>query len=171
VLKISLEPVSLEEQLDRVIDLIHTIPHLALEARGYIYLTEDANTLILKAPSVLPESQHLVCERISFDHCLCGKAAASCELVFTDCVDGRHEVRYQDNFPHGHYCVLIVSGGKAWRCKPFCSVSYKHTSGKRPFLPRSRYPAGVIERGWANGKEASAAELTEAESSQPGRIT
>ena len=53
VLKISLEPVTLEEQLDRVLDLIHTIPHLAMESHGYIYLTEDgSNTLVLKAPGV-----------------------------------------------------------------------------------------------------------------------
>jgi len=175
VLKISLEPVTLEEQLDRVLDLIHTIPHLALESRGYIYLTEDANTLVLKAPSVLPESQHLVCERVSFDHCLCGKAAASCEIVFTDCLDERHEVRYQDNFPHGHYCVPIVSGGKALGViNLFVQAGHKNTVEEAAFLTAiADTLAGVIERGRANEeRQRLTSELAEAEKlSALGRIT
>jgi PAS domain S-box-containing protein len=175
VLKISLESVSLEEQLDRVLDLIHTIPHLALESRGYIYLTEDPDTLVLKAPRVLPDSQHPVCEKISFGHCLCGKAAASCELVFADCADEHHEVRYQDNFPHGHYCVPIVSGGKALGViNLFVQEGHKNTAEEEAFLTAiADTLAGVIERGRANEERKRLTdELAEAEKlSALGRIT
>jgi PAS domain S-box-containing protein len=176
VLKISLEPVALEEQLDRVLDLIHTIPHLALESRGYVYLTEDgSNTLVLKAPRMLPESQHPVCERISFGNCLCGKAAASCELVFVDCLDERHEVRYQDDFPHGHYCVPIVSGGKALGViNLFVQAGHKNTAEEEAFLTAiADTLAGVIERGRANEeRQRLTAELAEVEKlSALGRIT
>jgi len=41
VLKVSLQPVSLEEQLDRILELILSIPGLALKPKGYIYLVED----------------------------------------------------------------------------------------------------------------------------------
>ena len=149
VLKISLEPVTLEEQLDQVLDLIHTIPHLSLESRGYVYLTEDSsNTLVLKAPSVLPESQRPICQKISFGHCLCGKAASSCEIVFAGCLDGRHEVRYQDDFPHGHYCVPIVSGGKALGIiNLFVQEGHKNTAEEESFLRViADTLAGVIER-------------------------
>jgi len=176
VLKISLEPVTLEEQLDRVLDLIHTIPHLALESRGYVYLTEDgSNTLVRKAPRMLPESPRPVCERISFGHCLCGKAAASCELVFVDCLDERHEVRYQDDFPHGHYCVPIVSGGKALGViNLFVQAGHKNTAEEEAFLTAiADTLAGVIERGRANEeRQRLTAELAEAEKlSALGRIT
>ena len=175
VLKIALEAVSLEEQLDRVLDLIHTIPRLSLESRGYIYLTEDPDTLVLKAPSSLPESQHLVCERVSFGNCLCGKAAASCELVFADCIDERHEVSYQDDLPHGHYCVPIVSGGKALGViNLFVKAGHKNTNEEEAFLTAiADTLAGVIERGRANEeRQRLTAELAEAEKlSALGRIT
>jgi PAS domain S-box-containing protein len=176
VLKIALEPISLEEQLDRVLDLIHTIPHLALESRGYIYLTEDSSdTLVLRAPRALPESPRPVCERISFGHCLCGKAAASCEIEFVDCLDDRHEVRYQDDFPHGHYCVPIVSGGKALGViNLFVQAGHKNTAEEEAFLTAiADTLAGVIERGRTNEeRQRLTAELAEAEKlSALGRIT
>jgi PAS domain S-box-containing protein len=176
VLKIALEPISLEEQLDRVLDLIHTIPHLALESRGYIYLTEDSSdTLVLRAPRALPESPRPVCERISFGHCLCGKAAASCEIEFADCLDDRHEVRYQDDFPHGHYCVPIVSGWKALGViNLFVQAGHKNTAEEEAFLTAiADTLAGVIERGRTNEeRQRLTAELAEAEKlSALGRIT
>ena len=176
VLKISLEPVTLEEQLDRVLDLIHTIPHLTMESHGYIYLTEDgSDTLILKAPAVLPESQRPVCERISFGHCHCGKAAASCDIVFAGCLDERHEVRYRDDFPHGHYCVPIVSGGKTLGViNLLVQAGHKETIEEEAFLTAiADTLAGVIERGRANDeRQRLTAELAEAEKlSALGRIT
>jgi len=176
VLKISLEPITLEEQLDRVLDLIHTIPHLAMESHGYIYLTEEgSDTLALKSPRVVPESQRPVCERISFGHCLCGKAAASCEIVFTDCLDERHEVSNKDDFPHGHYCVPIVSGGKALGLiNLFVQAGHKNTKEEEAFLTAiADTLAGVIERGRTNAeKQRLMAELAEAEKlSALGRIT
>ena len=175
VLKISLGPVSLEEQLDQVLDLIHTIPSLTLESRGYIYLTEGGDTLVLKAPRVLPESQTPVCERISFGHCLCGKAAASCEIVFADCIDDRHEVSYRDDSPHGHYCVPIVSGGKALGIiNLFVQAGHKNTAEEESFLTAiADTLAGVIERGRANAeKQRLTAELAEAgKLAALGRIT
>jgi len=50
VLKISLEAIPLEEQMEQVLDLIVTIPGLALESKGTIYLLEDEpDVLVLKA--------------------------------------------------------------------------------------------------------------------------
>jgi len=50
VLKISLEAIPLEEQMEQVLDLIVTIPDLALESKGAIYLVEDEpDVLVLKA--------------------------------------------------------------------------------------------------------------------------
>ncbi len=176
VLKISLEPVSLEEQLDGVLDLINTIPHLALESRGYVYLAEEgSDTLVLRAPRTLPESQPPVCERIAFGHCLCGEAAASCEIVFADCLDDRHEIRFHEDLPHGHYCVPIASGGKALGIiNLFVRTGHKNTAEEEAFLTAiADTLAGVIERGRANEeKQRLTAELAETEKlSALGRIT
>ena len=48
ILKLSLEPISLKEQLERALDLILSIPWLSLESKGCIFLVdEDRRSLIL----------------------------------------------------------------------------------------------------------------------------
>ena len=113
VLKVSLQPVSLEEQMDRILELILSIPGLALKPKGYIYLVEDEpEMLVLKAPSTIPDQEQAPCRKVPFGKCLCGQAAASCTTIFTGCVDESHEIRDLSKLPHGHYCVPIVSGEK-----------------------------------------------------------
>ena len=111
VLKISLEPISIEEQMNRVLDLILTIPGLSPQARGGIYTVEnEPEVLVLKAWRTLPD-QPPPCEKISFGQCLCGKAASTCTLVFTECLDEQHEITPLGDFPHGHYCLPIATAG------------------------------------------------------------
>jgi len=113
VLKVSLQPVPLEEQMDRVLDLILSIPGLAMKPKGYIYLVEDdPGVLVLKAPSTIPDPASAPCRNVQFGKCICGQAASSCTTIFTDCVDESHEIRDPNEIPHGHYCVPIVSGEK-----------------------------------------------------------
>lgn len=113
VLKVSLQPIPLEEQMDRILDLILSIPGLALRPKGYIYLVEDEpDVLVLKAPITIPDAEPAPCRKVPFGKCLCGQAAASCTTIFTDCVDESHEIRDLSKLPHGHYCVPIVSGEK-----------------------------------------------------------
>ncbi|HXX53568.1 MAG TPA: PAS domain S-box protein [Thermodesulfovibrionales bacterium] len=148
VLKISLEAISLEEQMEKVLDIIVSIPGLALESKGAIYLVEDEpEVLVLKAPrrgfdGVLP------CEKIAFGKCLCGNAAMRCETVFSDCIGDSHEVRFSDDLPHGHYCVPIVRGGRAMGLiNILVREGHKRSVGEEEFLTSiSRTLAGVIER-------------------------
>jgi len=113
VLKVSLQPIPLEGQMDRVLDLILSIPGLAMTPKGYIYLVEDdPEVLVLKAPSTIPDSASAPCRKVQFGKCLCGQAASSCTTIFTDCIDENHEIRDSNEIPHGHYCVPIVSGEK-----------------------------------------------------------
>lgn len=111
VLKISLEPISLEEQMNRVLDLILTIPGFSSQAQGCIYTVEnEPEVLVLKASRTTPDLPP-PCERISFGQCLCGTAASTCTLAFTECLDERHEIQRPAEVPHGHYCLPIASAG------------------------------------------------------------
>ena len=95
--------------------------------------------------------------------------------MFADCLDERHEVSYQDDFPHGHYCVPIVSGGKALGViNLFVQAGHKNTKEEEAFLTAiADTLAGVIERSRANAeRQRLMAELAEAEKlSALGRIT
>ncbi len=50
LLKIALEPISLEEQLEKALDVILSVPWLSLQSKGSIFLMDDeANELVLTA--------------------------------------------------------------------------------------------------------------------------
>jgi PAS domain S-box-containing protein len=113
ILQISLEPVSLEKQLERILDTILTIPWLTQLSMGSIYLVEDKpRILVMKAQHGLPEAIQKACAKVPFGNCLCGLGASTRKIIFAECVDERHDTKYEDGFSHGHYCVPIVSGEK-----------------------------------------------------------
>ena len=113
LLQLSLEALSLEEMLRRIIDHIVSIPWLAVESKGAIFLVEEEpEVLVLKAQRGLPQSLQAVCARVPFGRCLCGRAAKSREIQFADRVDERHDNQYEGISAHGHYCVPIVASDK-----------------------------------------------------------
>ncbi len=149
ILKSSLEPTSLAAQLQGILDRILSIPWLALQARGSIYVVEeDPECLVLRAQRGMPEAQRKICGRIPFERCLCGKAAAGGETVHAAQVDARHEIRYVGMSPHGHYCVPIIFCD---RTLGLINVHLKAGHGRRPeeeeFLTAAANTlAGIIER-------------------------
>jgi PAS domain S-box-containing protein len=108
ILRLSLETIPLKDLLDRTLDLILSIPWLAIESKGSIFTVEgEPDVLVMKSQRGLPRANQERCARIPFDRCLCGKAASTKEIVFADQVDKRHEISYEGMSPHGHYCVPI----------------------------------------------------------------
>jgi PAS domain S-box-containing protein len=111
VLKVSLEPITLDEQLQRILEQIVTIPQLVLEGKGAIYVIDPKDqSLIMKAQQGFPEEHVLPCQRVEFGECLCGKAAEDCKIIYAEYADERHNIVYNGLFPHGHYCVPILEG-------------------------------------------------------------
>ncbi len=114
LLRLSLEDVPLEELLRRTLDLLLSVPWLAIESKGSIFLVEDEpEILAMKVQKELEEVLQEACARISFGRCLCGQAALTQEIQFVDRLDDRHEIRFEGMTPHGHYCVPILSAGRA----------------------------------------------------------
>ncbi|MBI4843706.1 MAG: GAF domain-containing protein, partial [Nitrospirae bacterium] len=113
ILHISLEDAPLNELLEKAIDVILSAPFLTLEPKGGIFVVEDEpEMLVLKANRNLPVPLQGICARVPFGKCLCGRAAASRKVEFADCLDERHENRYEGLTPHGHYNIPILSKGR-----------------------------------------------------------
>lgn len=111
LLRLSLEDILLPELLQRTLDLLTGIPWIALQSRGGIFLVEDQpEVLVMKAQKGLAGPIQQACAQVPFGLCLCGHAAATGQVQFASCVDERHEVRYDEMAPHGHYCVPIRFG-------------------------------------------------------------
>ncbi len=149
ILKSSLQPTSLNAQLQDILNQIVSIPWLALQARGSIYVVEDdPECLVLRAQCGLSEAQQKICGRIPFEKCLCGKAAAGGQPLHAAQVDADHEIRYVGMVPHGHYCVPIIYRD---RTLGLINVHLKEGHGRRPeeeeFLTAvANTLAGIIER-------------------------
>jgi PAS domain S-box-containing protein len=114
LLRLSLEELSMQETLERALEQIIGIPWLPTEPKGGIFLTseDEPKVLLLRASHNMAIPLLKSCARVPFGTCLCGRAAQSREILFTDCVDQQHEIRYEGMQPHGHYNVPIVHRDK-----------------------------------------------------------
>lgn len=113
ILRLSLEPTSLEQLLGKTLDLLFSISWIALKSKGAVFLVEnEPGILVMKAQRGLGPELAACCRKVPFGECLCGRAAASRQMVFADHVDSRHERHYPGMSPHGHYCVPMISDGE-----------------------------------------------------------
>ncbi|MFA5795443.1 MAG: PAS domain S-box protein [Candidatus Brocadiia bacterium] len=109
LLEMSLKDIALDELLKNTLNMILAIPWLSLKSRGCIFLVEsEPDVLVMKAQQSISDALLKTCVRVPFGKCICGKAALTREVKFTDRVDQLHEIRYNDIIPHGHYCVPII---------------------------------------------------------------
>ncbi len=110
ILRVSLEDLPLQQQFERVLDIILALSWLPVEPKGGIFQVEEqAETLLLKAQRGLATPIQTACARVPFGYCLCGRAAASQQIQYASCLDPRHDILYPGIAPHGHYNVPILS--------------------------------------------------------------
>ena len=113
VLRISLEAVSLEEMLEKILDIVLGLSWLAGESRGAIFIVGDTDSgLVMKAQRNMPDVLMTRCKKVALCQCLCGQAAAERRVIFSDHVDERHETQYEGMEPHGHMVIPILVGGR-----------------------------------------------------------
>ena len=111
ILRLSLEAIPLQEQFERVIDILLSLSWLQIETKGGIFqVNEKRDTLVLKVQRGLHPALLTACAKVPFGHCLCGRAAQSREIQHASCLDERHDVTYDGIMPHGHYNIPILSG-------------------------------------------------------------
>ena len=113
MLNISLMPISLNKQMEKILLLVLNIPWLALDEQGCIFLTDETGKgLRIVAHSNLGKSLLDLCTHIQFGQCLCGRAAAQQKLIFKQCIDHEHDIVPEGMTPHGHYNMPIISNKK-----------------------------------------------------------
>lgn len=113
ILSLVLEDVSLDLVLQRSLELIVSIPWLAFESKGAIFIAEEGrDVLVLKVHKELSPAILKGCAKVQYGVCMCGRAAAEQRVQFADSVDERHDIRYEGMLPHGHYSVPILFGDR-----------------------------------------------------------
>ncbi|MBF0614532.1 MAG: PAS domain-containing protein [Magnetococcales bacterium] len=106
---ISYRPVPLKTQLHQALELILSVPWLAIQAKGAIFLAQSQR-LRMVAQQGLDANLQARCQEVAFGHCLCGRAARSRTLLHADGIDARHDITFPEMTPHGHYVVPIHTG-------------------------------------------------------------
>ena len=108
MLHISLEPITLEDQLHRVLKLLVSIPWLSVQGKGAIFLyNEQEQQLEMTAQYGLSEVLLTKCACFPIGSCLCGTAAKTGMTVFKGHLDEEHTIRFEGMPDHGHYCLPI----------------------------------------------------------------
>lgn len=109
-LQLAVARLSLQEQLEKALDLLFTLPWLGVQARGAVFLVDDDGaTLTMQAHRGMSANQLQVCSHVPFNSCLCGQVAASGEPIQVTRVDSRHTLRFAGMKPHGHVILPIKS--------------------------------------------------------------
>ena len=77
MLQRALEEISLEEYLQRSLDIILSLPNINLRGAGSIFLVDDEiqENLVMKASRGFSEQHQKACQSVPFGACVCGKAA------------------------------------------------------------------------------------------------
>lgn len=112
LLELSHTPISLNELLNIAIELIVSLPFIQLLPKGVIFLSDKNNNLNLIAHHKLPKELQITCAFVEKGKCMCGKAAETKEMVFSNCLDNNHQITYKGITPHGHYAVPIKEHNK-----------------------------------------------------------
>ena len=96
--------------------LVRSVPWLSPFTQGGIFVAQPSEAgdreLCLTANFNMAPELATLCRAVPFGACLCGRAAADGEIQFAECVDRRHEIRFDGMPPHGHYSVPIMVGGQ-----------------------------------------------------------
>jgi PAS domain S-box-containing protein len=149
VLRVSLEPVPLDDQLRRILDVILDLPWLALERKGCVFLADqELNRLVMRAHVGMPAGVLSACGQVAFGTCLCGNAFLENRVVFSCGLDACHSTRYEGIQPHGHYCVPINSGrDRLGLLNLYVREGHRRSPTEERFLRAvADVLAGVIER-------------------------
>ena len=110
LLETSLEPLSLRQQLDVALQIILSVSWLSIKYKGSIFLADETSqTLTLVAQVGLADALLIQCAKLPFGYCLCGRAAQTQALQFSNTLNHDHDVTYAGISEQGHYCMPILS--------------------------------------------------------------
>ncbi|MBF0311747.1 MAG: diguanylate cyclase, partial [Magnetococcales bacterium] len=149
LLEIGLEPLPLRRKLEVALEIILTVPWLAVQYKGSIFLAQEDNTMMMVVQKGLHPHLLKACHRIGPGFCLCGKAFETREIIFKNGLDEQHDVTFDGISEHGHYCVPILLREQLLGVlNLYVDFGHPHDPEEEAFLSTIAVTlAGVIDRG------------------------
>ncbi|MBC8282760.1 MAG: GAF domain-containing sensor histidine kinase [Nitrospinae bacterium] len=113
VAQILQNPGDLIEILQDTMKALTEFEGLKVENKAGVFLADNTEKVLRLLTTYGDFSQEFIDKEkiVPFGDCLCGRAAASGELLMSEScfTDSRHERKYSDMRPHGHYIVPLKS--------------------------------------------------------------
>lgn len=107
IMWLSLSDESLAEILNQTLRIISLVPWLQILPMGAIFIKEKNNdVLVLTASRELDFRALSTCARVTFDQCLCGKAAKSKKIQFASGPDDLQISCFDGVKSFGHHCSM-----------------------------------------------------------------
>jgi len=107
---------TLDERLEKTLNVIFSIEGLNVQTKGGIFRYDNESQCLKLCHYQGEFSEQFLAdeETVNLGDCLCGRAAESGEILISDnCeTDHRHEHRWDDMKPHGHYIVPLIESQK-----------------------------------------------------------
>ncbi|MEW6426473.1 MAG: EAL domain-containing protein [Thermodesulfobacteriota bacterium] len=112
LLLLGMAPLSLQEILERGLELIYSLSWLPIQAKGCVFLWRQGpapagGELVMCAQRNLEDSLLESCATVPQGRCLCGRAAKERLLVFAERMNAAHVCAAGTVRDHGHYIVPI----------------------------------------------------------------
>jgi len=108
VLELALLNADLPDLIDRFVGLLAENSWLGIQPNiAFFLLDRKSHCLALTAHRGIDSQVITSCSLLPIGTCLCGRAAQSGKVIFADCHDPRHEMRYAGMALHGHYCLPV----------------------------------------------------------------
>lgn len=115
LLELCMQAVSKDELLCEVLNALLSMEFMRLKNKGAIFLADESKRMLTMKTSRNFEMQlHATCDTVPFGHCLCGRAAENSQIIFSSCIDSRHDTLHDEMEPHGHYVIPIKDHHKLY---------------------------------------------------------
>ncbi len=167
LLRISLTPLPLEDQLEQTLGVIFSLPWLNEDSNGCVYLADaDSSMLFMKAQYRLPKRLANTCAVVPFNECHCGKAASTRQVIFSEYADKCDFDGRDGSHKHAHYNIPILFGDKVIGViNLYLGEGYSRNREEEDFfIAIANTLAGIIERKRAEGELEKAREAAESAS-------
>lgn len=154
ILEIGIEPLSLNRKLEVALEIVLTVPWLAMQYKGSVFLATEDGYLEMVAQKNLHNHLLQACQRIPYGFCLCGKAAEKRQILFSSALDARHDITYEGIREHGHYCIPILLQEKLLGVlNLYVEYDHPYDPEEEAFLSTiANTLAGVIDRALADDR-------------------
>ncbi|MGN7613511.1 diguanylate cyclase domain-containing protein, partial [Magnetococcales bacterium HHB-1] len=107
LLETALESLTMERQLEVALDIILTVPWLAVKSKGIVFLKGSDGCLRMAAQRRIEAELKTRCAVVEPGVCICGIVLQQNRTVFTSHVDHQHTVTHDQMEDHGHYGIPI----------------------------------------------------------------